>query len=390
MGKVNRYKELTKKALNGAKKNIISEGLYEDNMRERMHHKLEEDLKNNTHSLSGCDIFGEGDITTTETKLIRERFKDVVRSCREAFGVDYIDNNTIIPKQMELVLNAMNMEAPHKKRLEDLAVELVMEEFDIPENTINFEAELRPNINRKDVNDGPVEVLDEEFNDYNEKEIANKEVYKRRVLNSIIQGAAKSVNHMFHMVHDELSEINPKLPGTYKQLMSLADYMFFSIADMDKGKNAGKVDVDFDSGEKPVIKAQAMVFPVLIHELVKGVMEVLSVNGLPDDKNIAEYVINQADFVKAEPWDMRFGPVIWRRFCDAVGSEDFNLKHHAFSDLASMEPNEFNITMKEIINKTKRGKEIMADIISNIKKEIQDDEFDEENGDNLFNLDELM
>ena len=55
-----------------------------------------------------------------------------------------------------------------------------------------------------------------------------------------------------------------------------------------------------------------------------------------------------------------------------------------------MEPNEFNITMKEIINKTKRGKEIMADIISNIKKEIQDDEFDEENGDNLFNLDELM
>jgi len=113
------------------------------------------------------------------------------------------------------------------------------------------------------------------------------------------QGAAKKVNHMFHMVNDELVNLNPRLPNIYNKMMSAADYMFFIIPNMEKMVSGGKSECDF-SGETPKVKAQAMVFPVLVHELCKGVMEVLSSHGLPKKKKISVYVINKADFIEAE------------------------------------------------------------------------------------------
>jgi hypothetical protein len=119
-------------------------------------------------------------------------------------------------------------------------------------------------------------------------------------------------------------------------------------------------------------------------------MEVLSTHGLPTEENVANYVIGKADFLQAEPWDMRFGPAIWRRFCDAIPAEDFNLKHHVYADLATMEPNEFNHLMKEIIGKTKKGKMIISEMVESIKKEMEEDEFNEAMGDDHFNFEDLI
>ena len=195
------------------------------------------------------------------------------------------------------------------------------------------------------------------------------------------------------MKHDELSDINDTLPNTYKKMMSAADMMYYIIPDMDKGIRGGKCETEYNQDENgvsvPVVNAKAMVFPVLIHELCKGVMEVLSTHGLPIEENVASYVIDKADFLQAEPWDMRLGPAIWRRFCDAIPAEDFNLKHQVYVDVASMRPNEFNHLMKEIIGKTKKGKLMIGEIIEEIKKEIAEDDFNETMGDDHFTLDEL-
>jgi hypothetical protein len=398
---MSKYRNLAKKALNERKvvnnKKPLNENLlYEDSITERMHKDIEEELRNGKHSLAECDIFPEGDEMSAEMRLIKERFKEVVERCREAFDVDVIDNDEIIREQMPLVRQAQMMEEPHKKQLEELAVEMVLEEFDIPEGSIDMVAELRPNITREGTkgNDGPQE-MDEDFvfEDADEIAQANAEVKKRRVLNAIIQGAAKNVNHMFHMKHDNLMGMNPRLPGTYKKMMSAADYMFFIMPDLnDKGVDGGRCDVgQISEGEesKPQIKAQAMVFPVLIHELVKGVMEVLSMHGQPTQENIAKYAMNKADFIQAEASDMRFSK-IWSRFCESIPSDDFNLKHHAYADVAALPPNEFNVLMKEIIGKTKAGKRRMAEIIGEIKRELQEDEYNESMGDSHFGLDDLL
>ena len=387
-----RFRKLTENALKNKNKSklMLENFLYEEGMNERIHPKLEDDLRNGKHSLAECNVFPEGDVITSEMKLIRERFKEVVYRCREAFDVDEIDNMQIMREMMPLVLKSMDLEKPHIKALEELAVKMVMEEFDIPDDTIVFEAKLSPSISLDGTNKNSTpELVDEEFNDHSEIERANTEVKKRRVLNAMIQGAAKRVNHMFHMVHEELSNMNPRLPQNYKKMMSAADYLYYVIPDIDKHTVGGKCEVDNDENDgeefKPVIRAEAMTFPVLIHELVKGVMEVLSAHGLPTQKNIAEYVINKADFLQAEPWDMRLGPAMWGRFCEMIPTEDFKIKHHVYAEIASMEPNEFNTTMKEILAKTKRGKGILNELISTIKEELKQDDFKESMGDGYFN-----
>ena len=374
------------------KKLILENLLYEENITERLHPKLEEDLRESRHSLSECGIMPEGDEMTSEMKLIRERFKEVVNRCRSAFDVDEINNREMMQQQMPLVRNAIQMESNHKEFLQELAVKMVSEEFDIPEGAIQFEAELTNNITLEGTisNKGPQRMEEEfEFNNHDELVNANSEVKKRRVLNAMTQGAAKKVNHMFHMVNDELVNLNPRLPNIYNKMMSAADYMFFIIPNMEKMVSGGKSECDF-SGEAPKVKAQAMVFPVLVHELCKGVMEVLSSHGLPKKKKIAVYVINKADFIEAEPWDMRLGPAIWGKFCKAMPDEDFNLKHHVYADMASLPPKDFNPLMKEIISGTKKSKKVIQKMVNEIKEQIKEDEFNEAMGDQYFNEEDLL
>lgn len=388
--------KLLKEALNGVKsgKPMNENFLYADGITERIHPKLEEDLRQNKHSLAECDVFPEGDVISTEMKLIRERFKEVVYRCREAFDVDELDNQEIMMEMMPLVHNTMGLEGPHRKELEELAIKMVMEEFDIDEDSLLFEAKLVPHISLEGTSMSPSpELVDEEFEDHEQIVEANAQVKKRRVLNAMTQGAAKKVNHMFHMVLDELADINPRLSQNYKKMMSAADYMYFIQPDLNLKVNGGVCEVDFKGKEddlRPVIKAEAMVFPVLVHELVKGVMEVLSAHGLPTEKTIAEYVIGKADFLLAEPWDMRLGPAIWGRFCDAMPDNDFNLKHHVYADIAKLEPTQFNSVMKEIIGKTKKGKTIVKQMVDDIKEEMKNDDFNEAMGDDYFDVHDLI
>lgn len=392
---MSKYKDLAKMALRNANNKLVVEGvLYEEGITERIHPQLEEDLLEGKHSLNGNPAMPEGDERTFEMKLIAERFKEVVTRCREAFDVDVVDENDIKFKMLPLVKGVMEMEEPHKKALEDLAVEMVMEEFDISDENVIIEATLRPDVELTGTiqNESP-ESVDEVFNDHDEIEIANANVYKRRFLNAMTQGASKKVNHMFHMVNEQLEQMNPRLVNNYKKMMSAADYMFYIIPDMEKQITAGACNVDFNTNEsredqRPVIKAEAMVFPVLIHELVKGVMEVLSAHGLPTEQHVSEYVINKADYLSAEPWDMRLGPAMWGRFCNCIPPDDFHLKHHVYADLAAQNPKEFNHNMKNIMANTKMGHKIVEDMLKDIKKELSEDELNDM-GD-FFNKEDLL
>lgn len=393
-----------KKILDKIKKKskTINEGVvYSDNMVERLHPKLEEDIVNKKHSLGKHPIFPDDDESSFEEKIVGERFKEVVNRYKRVFDVDTIDNKSVLKDLMPLVYEVTGLEAKYKKELEKLAERIIREEFDMSEDAVEIHAELTSKINMESTKKNPKPVTTEiEFNDYNELLLAKEEVYKRRFINSMIQGAAKKTNHMFHLVDDELTEFDPRLPNKYSKLMSSADYVYYIIPEMENGVNGGVVRVQFpsDTNPKAVIYAQALVFPVLIHELVKGVMELISAHGLPQDKKIGEYVINKADFLAAEPWDMRLGPGIWSRFTNLIEPDDFNLKHQVYMELVKLPVKEFNVIMREIMLGSKEGKKIIKDIIKNIKKELQEEEFnksiDELNNkeyvDKTYSFDELF
>ena len=307
------YTKIAEEALRKAKKGkSLNESIvYPEGMTERMHPKLEEDLINQTHSLGKHPIFPEGDETNFEQKVMGERFSDVAKRYKRANDIDRIDNNKVMSEMMPLVKNTMELEAKHKRALEKLAEEMIREEFDMDEEIVEIHAELTTKINMVGTKKNPKPTATTtQFKNHDELVGANEEVYKRRFINSMIQGAAKKCNHMFHMVDDELTDMDPRLPNKYAKMMAAADYMFYIMPEMENGISGGVVKVQFPTAANPkaVIYAQALVFPVLLHELVKGVMELMSAHGLPKNKRIGEYVINKADFLAAEPWDMRIGP----------------------------------------------------------------------------------
>jgi hypothetical protein len=374
------YKKLALDALNKKINKLNESVLYPDNMSERMHSKLEDDLRNHTHSLGKHPIFPEGDECSFEEKIVGDRFNEIVKRYKRTYEVDNVDEQELIASSILLLNNVNKLESTHKNELEKLAIKMIREEYDMDEDVVEIHAKLVDSVNSEGTkkNKKPISV-NIDFDNHEQITNLKDEVYKRRFMNALIQGASMKCNNMFHMVEDELIDIDPKLPNKYAKLMASADYMYFIIPNISNGIKGGMVKVKFPTKDNPkaIIYAEAMVFPVLINELVKGVMELLSAHGLPKDKNMGQYVIDKADFLDAEPWDMRIGPGLWTRFVNMIDVDDFNLKHHILVDLVSLPVKEFNIKMREIMANTKEGKKIIKDIVDNIKEEFKQDEFNE-------------
>jgi len=129
---------------------------------------------------------------------------------------------------------------------------MIREEYDMDENVVEIHAELTDIITMEGTKKNPKPIrVESEFDNHESIVNANKEVEKRRFLNAMTQGAAKKCSHMFHMVDDELTKIEPRLANKYTKMMAAADYMYYVIPKMDNGVSGGVVSVQFPTLENP-------------------------------------------------------------------------------------------------------------------------------------------
>jgi len=381
----NKYKFLAIKALGKPKKKgkIVAESRvsYDKNHSERLAPHLAKQLREKTHSLGKHPAFPDADESNFEEKLISKRFKDVLKTFKRHHGLEQIDVDVFLGEQRQLLFQIMTLEKKHQDVLIEMAIQMVRDEFDVQEDDIDIEAKFTTDLTiNKNIDQIRIKpTSDIEFDSHIEFVEANKEVYKRRMINALIQGSAKKTNHMFHVIDEELQDLEPVLPSAYGKLMSGADYMYMVKDDREPRVIGGIVSVEFPKSENdiPKIMVEGMTLPVVIHELVKGVMEILSYHGLPKDSKVAQFVIDKADFMAAESWDMRLGPPIWEKFCEAIPSEDFALKHHVYVELVSLPVDEFNETLREILLGSRAGKAKVAGMIDKVKDELRNDEFDD-------------
>jgi hypothetical protein len=113
--------------------------------------------------------------------------------------------------------------------------------------------------------------------------------------------------------------------------------------------------------EKTTISVQGIIFPLLLQETIKGLFELFSAHGLPTDKEKAKYIIKKADFVLAEPWDLRLGVGLWKRVFGKV--QDTNMIPYMFTSLVKLDTENFNSIMKEILSNTQKGDELINDLM---------------------------
>ena len=329
------------------------------------------DIKAHNTSIGDCEALpGTGDYPY-DYMLVKARYRGILRRLAER-GMDELadyDAESLINTLSKLISRCVKIERPIRPVLEKICENAVSQMFSLPAGVMNMECKLVDKVKPNH----PFRVLPEmeededevyKFKDVLEAGNAKKAIGKRRVVNALIQGAASHFSTYDGYVMDELNSVNEELVGMYEDIVLINDLLLFKkredVTD-DNPRQFGYVEVTLGShGKKNTMEAQGIVFPLLYRESIKGIFELISAHGLPSDPKQAKYIIRRADFLMAEPWDMRFGKTLW----EAVFNDGSDLKLYPFifKNLVSMSADEFNDSMKEMIAGTELGDEIYSEL----------------------------
>jgi hypothetical protein len=342
-----------------------------------------------------------------------KRFKDSVDKVRRAMGdTRAIQGNdplrSLMMSVMQSLQQVMMIQMRNKEDLEKLAVDLVVKEMGIPEGAMQFDAELvmQPMGPSQGMQEEPELPSEEEIEEFmGDVETFNMERAKRRFLNSLIQGAAFKGGHMFNLVSTELNQIDPRLMNLYTVTQALMEHAYWLFPDMEGmagggGGQMGQEEIDTET-DPPTVKARAMTFPLLVHELVKGVYEVFGTHGLPDDPRQQEMVMKAEDTLPAEIWDSRLGPIFWEKFMAAYPMELFeddmkHIQHYLFMRFSKLNAEEFFRVAKLILSGNPQGNQFIQRMVDEIVKELNEYEaeqaYSSNDDDDLGNddLDDLL
>jgi len=342
-----------------------------------------------------------------------KRFKDSVDKVRMAMGdTRTIQGQNALGQLMNTVVQAMQrlvmIQSQNAETLEALAVKLVKEELGIPDGAMQFDAQLvmQPMGAAEGMQSNPEMPSEEEVEELmGDIENFNLERAKRRFINSLIQGAAFKGGHMYVMVRDDINDINPKLMNLYAVTQSLMEHAYWIFPDMEGmagggGGQMGQSEVDEET-DPPTVKARAVTFPLLVHELVKGVYEIFGTHGLPDDPRQQEMILKAEDTLPSEIWDSRLGPVFWEKFVSTYPIELFeddmkHIQHYLFMRFSALSAEEFMRVAKMILSGDPKGEKFIQGMVNDIVKELKEQDYkeamgyddeDDEDDDNLSGID---
>ena len=409
----------------------VKEQLDYGNRPERMDPNLERKLASpeNLYAQNPAMKKGPEDVQ----RLVSNRFQKVAEKLSQVTGIDNLSSQQtqgmIYQEMMRKLPSIMRIEGQHREELEELAKQAALEETEVPADWYEIEALL----NRQPINTGnfrmkPEDEKEEEedenetpeipsfdVEDLTDEELLELEKHKRNIINAIIQGAAKKGHYIFQKpdIKARLDEINPSLYRDYLGIMAINDFLYFSMEQMiemmsQTGQGvAGKVELknnDDDEGEegeegeeKPDTKivAEGMIFPILCHEIIKGIEEGKGRYGLPKDPSLRQKVQGQVDILSNEPMQLRIGPEIVEKIRFALPDEMYEESNKGLINwfhtlLYQIPAQEFLEVIGQAISEdeskvkkaTARFKEIMREA-QQLKSDFED--YQEEEGSDLDN-----
>jgi hypothetical protein len=352
--------------------------------------------------------------------LASERYRQVISKVREYTGVEtpMVGERNIMPLA-QMMMSAYNQivqtESQYKEQLEQLAIELVMKEMGIPEGSLQFDAKIvgpreidQSGFNREIQQQPNIDPVDIEQELMTDLESMTMEKAKRRLINNMIQGASKRGHYMYHLVADKIREItgSENLINQYGIMMSINDTLYWQLSDdtmkmMMGGGNgeasvAGKEEVNRDT-DPPTIIARGINFPVLVHELIKGIMELFAIQGRPTDEEGNEDaeawsdVESSEDTLEKEMWDLRLGPAIWdrirRQFPEEILTDEnkIELQNYLLVEIFKLPSKQFLVLMKEILSGSDNGKRLLNELMGGIDQMFKDQDY--QDAINAFNED---
>jgi hypothetical protein len=186
---------------------------------------------------------------------------------------------------------------------------------------------------------------------------------KRRLINGITQGASVRGAFAFMLFKEYIDQINPELVSKYSEILKLvfgtydddnAIAMMLAAIAQGAKMQGGESEMEYDDeNDQFIIKAQAMCFPMLVHEIIKGLYEIVGTEGFGSDKEKNQAIINAVDKVSNEPEDLRYGKFIYDAINDLYISSDVDdprVRELFFAAVYKLSDNEFFPFVENAIN----------------------------------------
>jgi hypothetical protein len=186
---------------------------------------------------------------------------------------------------------------------------------------------------------------------------------KRRLINGITQGASVRGAFAFMLFKEYIDQINPELVSKYSEILKLvfgtyddenAIAMMLAAIAQGAKMQGGESEMEYDDeNDQFIIKAQAMCFPMLVHEIIKGLYEIVGTEGFGSDKEKNQSIINAVDKVSNEPEDLRYGKFIYDAINDLYISSDVDdprVRELFFAAVYKLSDNEFFPFVENAIN----------------------------------------
>jgi hypothetical protein len=221
---------------------------------------------------------------------------------------------------------------------------------------------------------------------------------KRRIINGITQGASVRGSFGFLLFREHLDDLNPELVEKYNEIMKLvfgiyddenAIAMMLAAVSQKQNISGGSSEMLYnEENDQFVIKARAICFPMLFHEIVKGLYEIIGTEGFSSDKEANKAIVGQIDRVSNEPRDFQYGKFIYDVLSNLYNQsniDDSRVRELFFSEVYKLHDREFIIFIENLLNN--KLSSIQKKWVSDTMREIESDLKKDDTG--LSGLDEV-
>lgn len=294
-------------------------------------------------------------------------YEDIV-SCFSD-DITSVPTDRILNKFNKILSICKKREEANKDKLYKICYNTILDLFNVPEDEITIDMKLSDvNVGNHSFNVTPVIMDDFEYYSISDMDMEDAEVEKRKILNMIVQGAALDLtDKAIKSYLNDIFEIDEELPHLYSKLIKLNRYLLYTMDFEIKEDNVmqgGCVDVYLGNDiKKSRINVMAECFPVMLSECIKGMLEIVISNALPDDLDEAKAVIAKSDILIQDPINMTIGLPLWKHILNG-NDVDSKAVPEILRNLCDLDTESFMRLFKEIVNNTRRGKEYVNDLIS--------------------------
>ena len=297
------------------------------------------------------------------------------------------DLRTVMMKSQTVLNEIVAAEDGYRDELEMVAAQMVTDAYPIVDYAnIKIDAKI-VNLNDLDI-PNPPEGEDPASPDFGEDD-EEKMKAKRRIINGITQGASIRGAFGFMLFKEYIDNINPELVQKYNEILKLAFGIYddenaiaMMLAALAQGAKmqGGESEMEYDEeNEQFVIKAKAICFPMLVHEIVKGLYEIVGTEGFGRDKEKNQAIVGAVDKLSNEPRDLQYGKFIY----DAISKiyndsniDDPRVRELFFAELYKTPDDEFFPFVENAINDELKPlqKKWAADTMKDIAKDLTKDD----------------